>query len=55
MKSMVAPGTIFEELGLNYIGPVDGHNIDELLQVVGNLKDFDGPQFLHITTKKVLD
>ena len=52
MKSMVAPGTIFEELGLNYIGPVDGHNIDELLQVVGNLKDFDGPQFLHIITKK---
>ena len=52
MKSMVAPGTIFEELGLNYIGPVDGHNIDELLQVVRNLKDFDGPQFLHIITKK---
>ena len=49
---MAAPGTIFEELGLNYIGPVDGHNIDELLQVVGNLKDFDGPQFLHIITKK---
>ena len=52
MKSMVAPGTIFEELGLNYIGPVDGHNIDELLQVVRNLKDFEGPQFLHIITKK---
>ena len=52
MKSMVAPGMIFEELGLNYIGPVDGHNIDELLQVVRNLKDFDGPQFLHIITKK---
>ena len=52
MKSMVAPGMIFEELGLNYIGPVDGHNIDELLQVVRNLKDFEGPQFLHIITKK---
>ena len=52
MKAMVAPGTIFEELGLNYIGPIDGHNIKELIDVIGNLKDFDGPQFLHIITKK---
>ena len=52
MKAMVAPGMIFEELGLNYIGPIDGHNIDELIEVIGNLKDFDGPQFLHIITKK---
>ena len=52
MKAMVAPGMIFEELGLNYIGPIDGHNIDELLEVIGNLKDFEGPQFLHIITKK---
>jgi 1-deoxy-D-xylulose-5-phosphate synthase len=52
MKGMVAPGTIFEELGLNYIGPIDGHDVNELTEVIGNLKDFDGPQFLHIITKK---
>ena len=52
VKSMVSPGTIFEELGLNYIGPVDGHDIDELLSVIKNLKEFEGPQFLHIITKK---
>ena len=52
MKAMVAPGSIFEELGLNYIGPIDGHDISELVKVIGNLKDFDGPQFLHVITKK---
>ena len=52
MKAMVAPGSIFEELGFNYIGPIDGHNIKELIEVIGNLKDFEGPQFLHIITKK---
>ena len=52
MKAMVAPGSIFEELGLNYIGPIDGHDTNELVKVIGNLKDFDGPQFLHIITKK---
>ncbi len=52
MKAMVAPGSIFEDLGFNYIGPIDGHNIKELLDVIGNLKDFDGPQFLHVITKK---
>ena len=52
MKAMVAPGTIFEELGLNYIGPIDGHNIKELKDVISNLKEFDGPQFLHVITKK---
>ena len=52
VKSMVSPGSIFEELGLNYIGPVDGHDIDELLSVIKNLKEFEGPQFLHIITKK---
>ena len=52
VKSMVSPGSIFEELGLNYIGPVDGHDIDELLGVIKNLKEFEGPQFLHIITKK---
>ena len=52
MKAMVAPGTIFEDLGLNYIGPIDGHNIKELKDVISNLKEFDGPQFLHVITKK---
>ena len=52
MKAMVAPGTIFEELGLNYIGPIDGHNLKELKDVISNLKEFDGPQFLHVITKK---
>ena len=52
MKALVAPGSIFEELGLNYIGPIDGHNIHELISVIGNLKDFEGPQFLHVITKK---
>ena len=53
MKAMVAPGTIFEELGLNYIGPIDGHNLKELKDVISNLKEFEGPQFLHVITKKV--
>ena len=52
MKAMVAPGTIFEELGLNYIGPIDGHNLKEMKDVISNLKEFDGPQFLHVITKK---
>jgi 1-deoxy-D-xylulose-5-phosphate synthase len=52
MKAMVAPGTIFEELGFNYVGPIDGHNIKEMIDVISNLKDFDGPQFLHLITKK---
>ena len=52
MKAMVAPGSIFEELGFNYIGPIDGHNIKELTEVIGNLKEFEGPQFLHVITKK---
>ena len=52
MKAMVAPGTIFEELGLNYIGPIDGHNLKEMKDVISNLKEFEGPQFLHVITKK---
>ncbi len=52
MKAIVAPGTIFEELGLNYIGPIDGHNLKELKDVISNLKEFEGPQFLHVITKK---
>ena len=52
MKAMVAPGSIFEELGFDYVGPIDGHNINEMLDVISNLKDFEGPTFLHIITKK---
>ena len=52
MKAMVAPGTIFEELGFNYVGPIDGHNIKEMTDVISNLRDFEGPQFLHVITKK---
>ena len=52
MKGMVAPGTIFEELGFNYIGPIDGHDIELLTQTLNNLKDRKGPQFLHVITKK---
>ena len=52
MKTMVAPGGIFEELGWNYIGPIDGHNIQQLIEVIDNLKNLEGPQFLHIITKK---
>jgi len=51
-KGMVIPGTLFEELGFNYIGPIDGHDIDSLVKTLGNLKSLDGPQFLHIVTKK---
>ncbi len=52
MKGMVIPGTLFEELGFNYIGPVDGHDIDTLIKTLKNLKSLQGPQFLHIVTKK---
>ena len=52
MKAIVAPGTIFEELGFNYVGPIEGHNIKEMTDVISNLKDFEGPQFLHVITKK---
>ncbi|MBM6551586.1 1-deoxy-D-xylulose-5-phosphate synthase [Marinomonas ostreistagni] len=52
MKGMVAPGTMFEELGFNYIGPIDGHDIELLTQTLHNLKDRKGPQFLHVITKK---
>ncbi|MDT8384081.1 MAG: 1-deoxy-D-xylulose-5-phosphate synthase [Gammaproteobacteria bacterium] len=51
-KGMVIPGTLFEELGFNYIGPIDGHDMDTLVKTLGNLKSLDGPQFLHIVTKK---
>jgi len=52
MKGMVVPGTLFEELGFNYIGPIDGHDIDTLVSTLKNLKNLEGPQFLHIVTKK---
>jgi len=52
VKGMVLPGTLFEELGLNYIGPIDGHDVDALLSTLRNLKDLKGPQFLHVMTRK---
>ncbi|MCX4190191.1 1-deoxy-D-xylulose-5-phosphate synthase [Methylophaga sp. OBS3] len=52
MKGMVVPGTLFEEMGFNYIGPIDGHNIDTLITTLTNLRQRKGPQFLHIVTKK---
>ena len=52
MKGMVSPGMMFEELGFNYIGPIDGHDMDHLLTTIANLKDRKGPQFLHVITKK---
>jgi 1-deoxy-D-xylulose-5-phosphate synthase len=52
MKGMVAPGTLFEELGFNYIGPIDGHDLDTLVATLRNLRALKGPQFLHIVTKK---
>lgn len=51
-KGMVIPGTLFEELGFNYIGPIDGHDMDTLVKTLQNLKSLKGPQFLHIVTKK---
>ena len=52
MKGMVLPGTIFEEMGFNYIGPVDGHDIHALVATLRNLRDLKGPQFLHVITRK---
>lgn len=52
MKGMVLPGTIFEEMGFNYIGPIDGHDLDALVATLGNLRDMKGPQFLHVVTRK---
>lgn len=52
MKAMVAPGIIFEELGLKYYGPIDGHDINELVHTLENLKQLSGPRFLHIVTRK---
>jgi 1-deoxy-D-xylulose-5-phosphate synthase len=52
MKGMVMPGTLFEELGFYYIGPVDGHDVDALVKTLQNLKALEGPRFLHIVTRK---
>ncbi|MEH6592737.1 MAG: 1-deoxy-D-xylulose-5-phosphate synthase, partial [Halioglobus sp.] len=52
MKGMVAPGTLFEELGFNYIGPLDGHDLPQLVQTLENMKNLEGPQLLHIRTMK---
>lgn len=52
MKGMVLPGTLFEELGFNYIGPIDGHNLPILLTTIGNIKELKGPQLLHVVTRK---
>jgi 1-deoxy-D-xylulose-5-phosphate synthase len=52
VKGMVIPGTLFEELGFNYIGPIDGHDVNVLVKTLQNLKSLKGPQFLHIVTLK---
>lgn len=52
VKGMLTPGTLFEEFGFNYIGPIDGHDLDSLIPTLQNLKNLRGPQFLHIITKK---
>lgn len=52
MKGMVAPGLLFEELGFNYIGPIDGHDLNDLLSTIANMRDLSGPQLLHIITQK---
>ena len=52
MKGMILPGTVFEEMGLNYIGPIDGHDLDALLTTLENMRDLKGPQLLHVVTRK---
>jgi 1-deoxy-D-xylulose-5-phosphate synthase len=52
MKGMVLPGTLFEEFGFNYIGPIDGHDVDMLANTLANVKALKGPQLLHVITKK---
>jgi 1-deoxy-D-xylulose-5-phosphate synthase len=51
-KGMVVPATLFEKFGFNYIGPIDGHDLDSLIPTLENLKQLEGPQFLHVVTKK---
>ena len=52
LKGMVAPGTIFEELGFNYVGPIDGHDVDSLVETLANMRVMTGPKLLHVVTKK---
>lgn len=52
VKGMMTPGTLFEEFGFNYIGPIDGHDLDVLITTLKNIKQLDGPQFLHVVTRK---
>jgi 1-deoxy-D-xylulose-5-phosphate synthase len=52
LKGMVLPGTLFEEMGFNYIGPIDGHDVKALVDTLSNLKKLRGPQFLHVVTRK---
>ncbi len=52
MKGMVTPGTLFEEFGFNYIGPIDGHDLDVLTTTLNNIRHLEGPQFLHVVTQK---
>jgi 1-deoxy-D-xylulose-5-phosphate synthase len=52
IKGMVTPGTLFEEFGFNYLGPIDGHDLDALIPTLTNIRQLKGPQFLHIVTKK---
>jgi 1-deoxy-D-xylulose-5-phosphate synthase len=52
VKGMVTPGTLFEEFGFNYIGPIDGHDLDVLITTLNNIRLLDGPQFLHVVTRK---
>jgi 1-deoxy-D-xylulose-5-phosphate synthase len=52
LKGMVSPATLFEEIGFNYIGPIDGHDLQGLVTTLNNMKDLPGPQFLHVVTQK---
>ncbi len=52
VKGMVTPGTMFEEFGFNYIGPIDGHDLDALIPTLKNISELKGPQFLHVVTRK---
>jgi 1-deoxy-D-xylulose-5-phosphate synthase len=52
VKGMVTPGTMFEEFGFNYIGPIDGHDLDVLVTTLDNIRHLEGPQFLHVVTRK---
>ncbi len=52
VKGMITPGTLFEEFGFNYIGPIDGHDLDVLVTTLANVRKLKGPQFLHVVTRK---